>query len=586
MKREKLTSINWMAKYLKIIDMDARLVPLFLNATQQKVHNTLNLQKRENLPVRALICKARREGVSTFIEADFFEEINLKPNRYACVTSADSDGTDKIFKMTKLFQDEMPAGVKRPTVFSNRKEIVYDRPHRSQFLAQTAGKEVFGRGGLTHYLHVSEAAFIKDAKTKFGGARQEVPDKPNTSIILESTANGMAGLFYEMFWEAVTDWKKTRNLANFIPIFLPWFIFPDYQESIPPTVQFVAGRPHDEDCRSEWCEAEQELIRKYQLSVEQLFWRRRAIKMRCQSDLTLFLQEYPATAREAFQQSGRSYFNQELVDEYEKVADAVAAEQRLPKRVLFDTRAKPYGVNWSKNCWRIWQFPVPDHSYAIGADTQEGKPSDPDDPKSNYDNHAVKVLDRTTGEYVAEWLGQGDQHDLGVQVLYAAKAYCNAWVAPELPYGMIVLDVLKQNGYEHIYLRQTQDEHYDPADSDNLGWKTTPITRPKMLQDFRHAFNEKHIRIYSKDLLAEMRTFAIDKNGKVCHLPGEHDDLIFAAMIAWQIHLRMPTRPRPYEADDMFEPEKDRKPSIIRTGAVDDWEPGEDEEPEGLSYID
>jgi hypothetical protein len=43
-----------------------------------------------------------------------------------------------------------------------------------------------------------------------------------------------------------------------------------------------------------------------------------------------------------------------------------------------------------------------------------------------------------------------------------------------------------------------------------------------------------------------MREFIYDKIGKPIHAAGKHDDLIFAAMIALQVHLRSPFKAIPY----------------------------------------
>lgn len=585
MEPEPVHPLIWMQDNLKIITFDGRMIPLRANVAQRRVHKTLSeLQEANNLPIRAIICKARREGVSTYISGRFFLEINTKPNRTACVASADSEATYKVFKMARLFQEQMPEALQRPERYSGKNELVYTEPHRSEFVAQTAGKDVLGRGGLTHYFHATEFAFWQKAKEQFGGAVQEVPDIPDSMVIIESTAHGMGGAFCDMFWQAVNDWKRTKNPANYIPIFLPWYIFPDYQMVIPKGVEFVVGKS-DGSILFEWVEAEPELVAKYNLCNEQLFWRRWAIKNKCQSDLSLFFQEFPATAREAFQTSGRNVFNQFIVDKWAgRCADG--------RTVLFENyrrghKPELFDVPREENCWRIWKLPQPGHEYTMGIDTQEGKQSDPDDPKSDYDWHGVEVFDRHTNEFVAEYHGQGDNHELGEQCLSAAEFYNHAWVAPEVPKGMVALDVLKQAGYNHIYERQVRDEHREAEESEDLGWRTTATTRQKMIEDFKSAVNHEDIVSYSKGLVEEMRTFVVDKTGKCIHLPGEKDDRLFGAMIALQIHLRVPVKPQPYPYASTAQAEtadyKHAHP-ITRAGAIDTWQVGDEEGEEGYLY--
>jgi hypothetical protein len=537
---------SWMENNLKIVDRDGRIASLYLNTAQRMLHKTIeDIQISQGYPVRIIVLKARRHGISTYTEARFFREINHRAHVNAVVASADIASTNKVFGMAKRFQKSMPANLKKPTDFSNRKEIVYSEPWGSAFIAQTAGTDVLGRGGQNHYFHPTEFAFWKDAKTQFGGAMQEVPDK-DSMVIIESTANGVGGAFHDMFMEALDDWKCSRSPGNFLPIFLPWFIFPEYKRKIPLDMKFQPGVPHASNIPLEWLEEEKELIAKFSLTDEQLYWRRWAIKNKCQNDLNLFHQEYPWCWEVAFTSTGRNVFLHSKVDAMPTKDGHMAILEKRGDRIQAES------TETLRNCWQIWKKPVQGHSYTIGIDTMEGTQSDPDDPKSNYDFHAVSVFDRDTGEVVAIYLGRGGQRELGIQCVYAAKWYNEAWIAPELPMGMVVLDVLKESGYDKIYQRQMADEQRVESDSLNLGWRTTILTRPKMVDDFKTAFSEGDIKIYSKDLTDEMRTFVYDKHGTPRHRPGKHDDLLFATMIALQLHVRLPFHSIPYPCSDTF----------------------------------
>ncbi|MHC4489842.1 MAG: hypothetical protein ACYSW7_11830, partial [Planctomycetota bacterium] len=205
-------------------------------------------------------------------------------------------------------------------------------------------------------------------------------------------------------------------------------------------------------------------------------------------------------------------------------------------------------------------------------DTSEGKPANRDDPHSKLDFHGVVVYDRTGNEVSAIWHGTGDQHELGLQCLWAAQFYNNAWVAPELPYGMVILDVFKTASYDHIFNRQAGDDKWDEEDTDALGWKTTTSTRPVMIEQFKDFLNDNPA-VYSKELIKEMRTFVRDKNGKAIHLPGEHDDILFAFMIAVQLHLRCPMDAVPYAYETTFSEETPESTGLPLnySGAIDPY---------------
>lgn len=56
---------------------------------------------------------------------------------------------------------------------------------------------------------------------------QAVSNKNGTSIFVESTANGVSGIFYDL-------WKDAADGTNgYVPVFIPWFINPKYREEVP-----------------------------------------------------------------------------------------------------------------------------------------------------------------------------------------------------------------------------------------------------------------------------------------------------------------------------------------------------------------
>lgn len=561
----EVNRLTFMRRYLKIIDMAGNLIPLSVNYAQRLFHNSIGRQELAGLPVRAIVLKARREGISTYCQGRFFAEINLKDNRFATVVSADAQATDKVFGMSKLFQQHMPPEFKRETVYSSRQMIKYSEPHRSQLLCQTAGTMVLGRGGLTHYLHNSEVAFWPNAKEQFGGAAQEVPDLPDTMIIMESTANGVGGLFYDMFWDAVERRKRYPDeaLSGWIPIFLPWWIFPDYQK--PVEVHFTRTAE------------EQEMVDQYRLCDEQLAWRRWAITVRCMGDESLFKQEFPANAREAFQTTGRNVFPLSLLDRMEL---AVTDPEGCFVFTYQGGQAFPKDVLRQKDCWILWEYPEPGHEYVLGIDAMEGQLSDRDNPRSDRDWHGAVIYDRTTNRVSGLFHGQCDPDEFGRQCVWCAEYY-DALAAPEIngP-GMVILSAFKRAHYPKIYQRESGTDQTAERDTDFLGWRTTTMSRSLLVSDFKKLVKEDAPGIPSGDILKEMRTFVIDKNGKPIHLPGEHDDLLFALMIAVQVSMQLPSpRRQPGEIlgrSRMANTERE----LSMAGVLDAWEPGDSDDDE------
>ncbi|MFX8762587.1 hypothetical protein ABTM82_19600, partial [Acinetobacter baumannii] len=84
-------------------------------------------------------------------------------------------------------------------------------------------------------------------------------------VYVESTANGVTGLFHRLWQDAV------EGRSDFIPVFIPWFESPDYRAE--PGGDF---HPTDE---------ESTLAARHGLDLAQLAWRRRKV---AQNGLDLF----------------------------------------------------------------------------------------------------------------------------------------------------------------------------------------------------------------------------------------------------------------------------------------------------------
>jgi len=508
---------------LKIITMAGRLEFLNLNEPQLRVHDILEAQREAGLPMRAIVLKARREGVSTYVSARYFREVNRLPNRGACICSADEASTNKVFGMTKLFQSEIPADTRRETDYSSRKEIVYSAPHRSALACQTAGTDVLGRGGLTHYLHCTEFAFWSKAKEQYLGIRQEVPDDPETCIILESTANGTGGAFYDEWIRATDHWRKTHSLDGFVPIFLPWHIFPKYSRPLPPHFSPTAE--------------ERVVQSQYSLTDEQLYWRRWAIENKCQGDIRMFHQEYPITWQEAFQSSGSPVFTQKIMEFQGKFI------RKDVKFGLFDVESGDFieEVGSSEYGWSYLDGPGSEE-HVIGVDTREHRLSDDSDIKSERDFDGVVVLGRKSGQRRVKAIlhGKYSQKELGLQILGAAKHFNMAWVVPEIPMGMMVVQVLKDSGYPNIYHRQSKEFSESPEDSDDLGFRTTAVTRHYLTNDMIGVLRSDAVLVQFSEILEQMKVFIYDKLGRPRHMAGRHDDLMFGLALAIHGDLNLP----------------------------------------------
>ncbi len=271
---------------LQIRTKDSGLKKFILNSAQVYIHNKIEQQSKDTGKVRAIILKGRQQGASTYVGGRFIHKTTHNKGVRAFILTHDGESTNALFEMTERYYDNLPPSVKPVASTANAKELHFGAID-SGYKIGTAGNKAVGRGQTLQYFHGSEVAFWMNASEHTKGIMQAVPDAPGTEVIWESTANGVGNFFHQ-------QWKiAEKGLSEFIPIFVPWFWQTEYIKAVPEGFKTT--------------EEEDSLAIYYELSDEQVYWRR--IKI---AELTTdgvdgekaFKQEYPMNAAEAFQVSG------------------------------------------------------------------------------------------------------------------------------------------------------------------------------------------------------------------------------------------------------------------------------------------
>ena len=169
----------------------------------------------------------------------------------------------------------------------------------------------------------------------------------------------------------------------------------------------------------------------------------------------------------------------------------------------------------------------PDDMYIFGVDTSEGV--------EGGDYSTVSVFNRKTGEEAAFYKGLIQPDKLAVLLNEWGRKFNNALMVVEVNnHGLTTLTVLKQLMYPTLYFRRSQFETIGTTYSDRLGWKTTKLTRPLLIDDLAQAIRDELLMVHSKETLDEMSTFIYDKNNNMVPAGTAHDDCIFSAAIAYQ----------------------------------------------------
>lgn len=294
---EKLASKLWRVDNLYTIrDKDAVKQILKLNPAQKKILTQFKHNKK-------IILKSRQQGISTLYLAYYLDSCLFTPGFQAGIQSYGQDEADKLAKRALLMWDEFDEDIKEllglKLISNNQKGMTFSNG--------SILKIGNFRGDTLQGLHVSELGKIakkypEKAKELKTGAFQAVGK--NSRITIESTAEGKSGLFYEIWVAAELHKKLGKKLGpfDFEPIFLSWLEDPDcnidHEEEIP------------DELKTYFAKLEKEL--KIKLTDTQKWW-----YVSKKKELTNDMQqEYPTTAKEAFEQSIEGTYYRH---EYEKL---------------------------------------------------------------------------------------------------------------------------------------------------------------------------------------------------------------------------------------------------------------------------
>jgi hypothetical protein len=555
---------------------------------------------------------------STWVAVKFLQRLTQIEYQAAIVTAQDTNTAGVIFDMAKLAHAHLPTmnelglgfNIKPAIVASNfsangRKFMQFGEPSRklrmegrtgeSVLEIDTAGSPEAGRGYTPSMLHLSEVARWTGqlATRKMLSQLNAVPYEPETIVILESTANGLN--HFHRRWVNARDGANDPDTGEtYAALFVPWWRDPHC------SLQFATGDDRkrfvetigDERQFGEIVTDEPMLIERYELTAEQLYWRRMMIRTQHENNVELFKQENPASDDEAFIGSGRTVFSGILVSK------AIHAAEAAPKPVRGSLRAEawedrrsragtirvPLSAVWvperemapAEHTLEVWEHPRPAENarepdpsrpapltaaspahlleleaarvaeedqllaqepagagaYVVGVDVAKGEVN----TFSQGDFHVVKVFDHHSHDEVAVHESRMDIHELPLWVLLIALYYNTALLAVEVnDAGIAVVDPLtKDYRYRRMFRRKRLDRIRN-IDEDKPGWETNSVTKPAMESTFGGALQDGTHGTRDLQTARQLTTYVIDERGRHGALEGEYDDRLMATMIAHQV---------------------------------------------------
>jgi hypothetical protein len=523
----KFSDLEAFCRGLDIRHKDGTTTAMNWWPSQAKLAAAIRKQEQAGKPVRVVGLKSRRVGWSALASAYLFRKTAFLPGQSSWVFAHVHSSCQDIFGYYDGFDQSYRGEIQKvPT--TRKLKPSQSSPGRLEFGAQpggsyiqtaTAGNVDVGRSTSIRHLVLDEYAFYRDAPSLSTGVLQCVPEDPDTTIIVLSTANGVGGPFYDL-------WRRTvEGSTDWVAVFFAWWEHHEYQRAFSDPLE--ASRFQDTLTREEG-----DLQKLHNLTLEQLHWRRWAIANKCEGSTTRFHQEYPSTPEEAFITSGRPRFDLSVLARQPIIREPLVGEltrQRIGVREIpvFGPRADGLGA------MRLFKRPAEGHGYVLGADPSQGIDVGEETGTSDPDFSVACVLDADTGEQVAVVRERFTPTVFGEYVCALAEWYNWAFVVPEAVDPSLVQEILRfQYPIGKVYVRhRLADERALPS-LQHVGFKTTTIARQQLISGLERALFDNSVFLHDAVTQQELHTFVYKANGRVEHQTGCHDDCVIALALA------------------------------------------------------
>lgn len=547
-------------------DRSVGLIKPKLNYLQGKIQQVVDAFEDHDLPARIIGLKPRQRGSTTFFCAADYCFLRRQPAA-AVIIGGEFSQTKEAWGMMQTYaaNDRFDWGNSGEI---NAKEGKWT--HGSRLKPETAMDQLAGISGTYQVLHCTEVARwaefgVANAAEVLANILKCVPLLPKTMIILESTAEGSSGSFYEK-WMGAIDLESFINgdvavqPGQYVRVFAPWFEFSDSAVRLTPPQKRYIEQTIDQEVEYK---GEQELLDKYghtgedgvlrlgesvdQFDAwEQLAWRRYAIKEECKRDVNIFDRDFPHSWKAAFQKSGKMRFNSNGVELIRK-----HIHYRTPRHGVIEENRGNLSFRQTElgeAKITIFENPIVGARYLMPVDVMTGATQvggkDPD-------KHAVFILRRGYWGADGKWNKPAtaarivpcrwDIDVLEVQVWRLARFYgCSSGckIAIEMNMDRGLTELLKQRGAD-LYQREVFNQR-EFKTMMALGYMTTPKTRELLMDTLAKAIREwdtpgEGIDVFSEHAVEQLENFVVKDSGKSEADDGYHDDDVLSLALGLEL---------------------------------------------------
>lgn len=350
------------------------------------------------------------------------------------------------------------------------------------------------RSASLSWLVIDEAAFISNMEDLWAGMMPTLATGGNCIVI--STSNGMGNWYQEYYYDAL------ENKNDFKVVEMDYTENPDYNDP-------------------EWVR-----LMKAQLGPRR--WKQEVLR--------------------SFLGGGSTFIDNDIITNLD-----AATRADLPRRKQFPDLDAPMELLDSKGrekvieqdtlrfrpgaLW-VWKEPEPAHEYILAADVAAGIGTD-------GDYSAFHVIDVVSCEQVAEFYSNMVSPHVFAELISQTGHYYNT--------ALVVIE--NQQDGKTVINRLVNDPYLS---YDNMYWEkpdkyglTVQLNRPMILDSLSYAITSNTLKIRSRRLVNEIKTFEFSKQKrKPMAKSGKHDDLIMAMAFAMYVRDESGRRAPPINLGD------------------------------------
>jgi len=411
---------------------------------------------------------------STLILALFLHDTITCPNTTSIIVCHTQKDSSALFDRSKFMCDSIDEPIKPHIKYSNRLELYFDKINSTLTIGSAETRD-FGRGRTIQNLHLSEVSSSSFTEDFLIGLLESVPRSGH--IVMESTARGEGGPFYDYYMGAKNPFRPQRRVKNeYSAHFFVWHDHKEYRIN-------DLSKAQKAEILATLDEEEFSLIERFGLCVEQLAWRREK-KFRMGAK---FVQEYPEDDdEEVFLKSGTPVFDNIKLSQRDK-----ELVEQFPAEI------------WLGGDLYVYKMAQPGSKYLIGADTAEG------DPHSDFSAAMVIRTFPLPIEQVALLVGRWTPDIFSENIWKLGRAYNNALLADErnnhghavllnLTNGIVRKWVVAYPPYPNVYVGPDR----------KIGWLTSNLSKPQMIDLLDRAIRTDEIVLNSKRFIEQAKRFS------------------------------------------------------------------------------